>query len=505
MQLNAGPIQVFYDNGYLRTFRVNDEEVLRMVYFALRDRDWNTAQVTILDENVSAEADSFRISYDWLADDLGINMNGTLQINGRSDGRITFEFYGKANNAFWRNRIGFCVLHPIEGLAGQPCFIESLDGQKTKSTFPDLISPHQPFFNINAMNWVMASGQEFRLDFDGDVFETEDQRNWTDASYKTYCTPLERPFPVEIQSGTEIRQRITFEPVQLSKKAPIKIDQQNSAATTKANTVPRVGVGHRADGPALTPAQAQILQECSFSYLRADVFFADTNWKTTLLAAQHDAALLDIPLELALFFSQDATSEAQQLINFVREHNTALYTISLFNAHNWTTDDRLLNQVIALFREQLPSVKLGGGTDANFVDLNRHRFDFSQVDFVTYSINPQVHAFDDQTLLENVAAQADTVQSARELSGGKPVHISPITLRPRFNPDAKVQTLPRQPPADPRHLTDFATEWTRQSLETLTQAGVASITYYETHGPRGLVDKSEPHPVLSAFLTRPLY
>lgn len=26
-------------------------------------------------------------------------------------------------------------------------------------------------------------------EFEGDVFEMEDQRNWTDASYKTYCTP----------------------------------------------------------------------------------------------------------------------------------------------------------------------------------------------------------------------------------------------------------------------------------------------------------------------------
>lgn len=499
MQLNAGPIQIFYNTGSLRTFMANGEEVLRMVYLALRDRDWNTAQIIIRNENISVEADSFQISYNWLANELGINMNGTIRIDGRSDGRITFEFYGKANNTFWRNRIGFCVLHPIEGLAGQPCLIESPDGQKTESTFPDLISPHQPFFNICAMNWVMASGQEFRLDFEGDVFETEDQRNWTDASYKTYCTPLERPFPVEIQPGTEIRQRITFQPIQLSEKTLAKVDQQNLAATIKANGVPRVGVGHRADGLALTPAQAQILREYNFSHLRADVFFADGNWKTTLLAVQHDAALLDIPLELALFFGQDATAEAHALVDFIQQQNIPLYTISLFNADNWTTDNKLLNQVVPIFREQLPNVELGGGTDANFVDLNRRRFDFGQVDFVTYSINPQVHAFDDQTLLENVAAQADTVRSARELSGGKPVHVSPITLRPRFNPDAKVQTLPRKPPADPRHVTDFATEWTQRSLETLTQAGAASVTYYETHGPRGLVDTSEPHPVLSAF------
>ncbi|GAB3546773.1 hypothetical protein [Spirosoma fluminis] len=505
MQLNAGPIQVSYDNGTVRTFIANGEEVLRMVYFALRDQDWNTIPVVISNESITDDGDTFQIRYDWWTGNSGPDMKGHVQVDGHLNGSITFHFYGIAHNTFWRNRIGFCVLHPIEGVAGQPCLLESQDGQKTESTFPDLISPHQPFFNISAMNWIMASGQEFRVAFKGDVFETEDQRNWTDASYKTYSTPLERPIPVEIQPGTEIRQQIIFQPIQLSLNAlalvAAQINQHSSVASTKPSIMPRVGVGQRADGPPLTPAEAEILRKANFSHLRADVFFPDANWKTTLLSAQHDSALLNVPLELALFFGQDARNEAQQLIDIVQERNLSLYSISLFDATTWTTDDALLSQLIPPFREQLPDVKLGGGTDANFVDVNRRRFDFSRIDFVTYSINPQVHAFDDQTLLENVAAQADTVRSARELSGGKPVHISPITLRPRFNPDAKMQTLPRKPPADPRQTTDFGATWTRQSLETLTRAGAASVTYFETHGPRGLMGQ-DPYPVLSVFAER---
>ena len=46
--------------------------------------------------------------------------------------------------------------------------------------------------------------------FAGDVFEMEDQRNWTDASYKTYCTPLALPFPVEIPEGARISQSVTL-------------------------------------------------------------------------------------------------------------------------------------------------------------------------------------------------------------------------------------------------------------------------------------------------------
>ena len=39
---------------------------------------------------------------------------------------------------------------------------------------------------------------------EGETFETEDQRNWSDASFKTYGTPLHLPFPVEVEEGTRV-------------------------------------------------------------------------------------------------------------------------------------------------------------------------------------------------------------------------------------------------------------------------------------------------------------
>jgi D-apionolactonase len=45
---------------------------------------------------------------------------------------------------------------------------------------------------------------------ENDVFEMEDQRNWSDASYKTYVRPLELPWPSKLKAGKEIRQRVTL-------------------------------------------------------------------------------------------------------------------------------------------------------------------------------------------------------------------------------------------------------------------------------------------------------
>ena len=501
MNLHAGPIELTYENGFLRTFSINGDEVLRRIYVAFRDRNWNTARIDITDESVRSEAGSFVVDYNWQVDDFGIQMIGNVRIEGQRDGSITFDFYGKAINTFWRNRIGLCVLHPIEGLAGQPCVIENPDGQATEFLFPDLISPHQPFLNVQAMSWTMASGQRFRVAFDGDVFEVEDQRNWTDASYKTYSTPLERPFPVEIRPGTEVRQRVTFQPVVAeSSPLPRSVSSQTGEQPVEISSI-RIGLGHRPDGPPLLQSEADLLKVLDLSHLRADVYLSDADWQDGLLAALYDANQLNIPLELALFFSEDASAEGQPFIRFAKNHNVPVYSLLLFRVDTLTTTDALLNQVVPMFRAQMPGVLLGGGTDGNFADLNRNRFDFGQVNFVTYSINPQVHAFDDQTLMENVAGQADTVRSARVLSGGKPVHISPVTLLPRPNPivESASKIVRPTPPVDPRLLTEFGAKWTRQSLQTLIRAGVASVTYYETHGPCGLVSGGKAHPVMAAL------
>ena len=38
----------------------------------------------------------------------------------------------------------------------------------------------------------------------------EDQRNWTDASYKTYSTPLDLPYSGYSGKGTIIKQSVTI-------------------------------------------------------------------------------------------------------------------------------------------------------------------------------------------------------------------------------------------------------------------------------------------------------
>ncbi|MBT2553042.1 hypothetical protein [Arthrobacter sp. ISL-5] len=104
------------------------------------------------------------------------------------------------------NRIGLVVLHRTDD-AGRNVTITAPDQSRTERAFPTDISPHQPFLDIAAMSWE-RDGTALGLEFSGDIFETEDQRNWTDASFKTYSTPLSRPFPVTVRAGDRVHQGI---------------------------------------------------------------------------------------------------------------------------------------------------------------------------------------------------------------------------------------------------------------------------------------------------------
>jgi hypothetical protein len=157
---------------------------------------------------------------------------------------------------------------------------------------------------------------------------------------------------------------------------------------------------------------------------------------------------------------------------------------------------------------RLPGVPIGGGTNLNFAELNRSRPNPAELDAVAYSINPQVHANDERSLVENLEAQCDTVVTARAFCGELPLIVSPVTLKPRFNPDAvgpepapQAGELPSA--VDPRQMSLFAAAWTLGSMKQLAEGGAASVTYYETTGWRGIKETERGCPDPDLFLSAP--
>jgi hypothetical protein len=143
--LRAGPLTMRYENGDLRYIRLGDQEVVRRIYIALRDRNWGTVLNRITDVQMEVLSDSFRIRYVVENHLHDIDFTWNAVITGDDQGRLTFRFDGLARSTFLRNRLGFCVLHPLN-CAGAACRVERTDGQMVETAFPTLVAPqyHSP-------------------------------------------------------------------------------------------------------------------------------------------------------------------------------------------------------------------------------------------------------------------------------------------------------------------------------------------------------------------------
>ncbi|MEZ5400969.1 MAG: hypothetical protein R2729_14965 [Bryobacteraceae bacterium] len=483
--LRAGNVECLFepDTAFLRYIRVGDVELLRGLYAAVRDQTWGTVTPKVSNVALDTRADSFRLTFDveCVQDDIDFPWKGT--ITGSPDGTVRFEFAGRARATFLKNRLGFAVLHPIKECAGKKCVIEKTSGFKEEGRFPSEISPHQPFLDLRSISHQAGENVNVEVRFEGENFEMEDHRNWTDNNYKTYCTPLERPFPVEVQRGQEIRQAVT---VRLKAPQPAFVPAPRAVVEIKVaphvmTTLPSIGLGVARDAAPLNAHQAKRLAAAGVRHLRVDLAPSEPDWRQRFDRAAADARAVGVPLEVALHLTDAAASELEKAASLAAK--VARWIV--FHRSEPSTSSKWTQ----LARKHLHGAPVGGGANQFFTELNRGRPDPAAIDFAAYSINPQVHAFDNVSLVENLEGQAATVRTAHSFLGGKPVAVTPVTLRPRTAAE----------PADLRQGSLFAAAWTLGSLKYLAEGGVDSVTYYQTHGPEGVLDGERVFPLFHAI------
>jgi hypothetical protein len=508
-ELRAGPLTAVYEAGDLRYVRVGGVEVCRRWYAAVRDADWGTLPGVITDERIDEHEAGFRVSY------TSTHRRGDIHFVWRAEilataGGITFIFDGEAKSTFRRNRIGFCILHPVRECAGAGAKLFHPDDTTTDTEFPRLIAPHNPFKELAGLTHDLPGGGSAEWWFDGDVFETEDQRNWTDASFKTFCTPLRLPFPVEVPAGTRVRQVVT-----LAVRGTVPAHPRSEARDTFAvgsqpsHLLPQIGLRVADHGQPLTKREHDIFRELRPAHLRVDLeLWADKEYPTRLRRAAEEAAALGIGLEAALTVSDNAAEDLEEFVATLHQTRPLVRRWLVFDWNEWSTPAGL----VALARRELAGYDSGipvyTGTLANFTELNRGRPPVEQLDGVCFSIHPQVHAFDNRSLVETCAALADVVESARAFCGTLPIHVTPVTLKARLNPYATGPTPPTPPgelppQVDVRQMSLFGAGWTLTALKYLAESGVAGVTFYETTGWLGVMEREAGCPLPDQFPSRP--
>lgn len=493
VELRTGAVRAFFDNGTLRDVSVGDALALLQIYVAVRDANWGTVPAVLHDVQLAGRPDGFRITFRALHDAPGIAFawHGTIDADA---GTITFRMAGRAERDFMAGRIGFCLLHPLS-LAGTPVSVRTSDGVR-RLQFPLEISGTQPLPEMSGMSYDVGRHGHLDVAFEGDLFETEDQRNWTDASYKTYCTPLRLPYPRTINAGERIEQIVTLTASGSTSSRRLQSQLRTTLLVDVATPLPQLpalGLGVHSQGGPLDDSEIALVKRLRPEHLRASLDLADATWSEELASAVAEAQTVGVDLDLDVA-SHDNGKDLVALIPQIERHRDVVRRLYVFDFGSWATGGELAQRARDLLDAGHLVIPLGGGSMANYAEFNRADLPVTLLDFTTFSINPQVHAFDDRSILETLAAQSQTVASARRRCG-LPISVGPVTLRPRFNAVASGAQSPGRgyelPPAvDPRQAAPLAAAWTIGSV--LALAAADSVTYYETAGWRGTFSRSDP-------------
>src|SRR5215217_6789628 len=122
--LRAGPLTAVLEGGDLRYVKLGADTVVLRLYAAIRDRNWDTIEPTFLSYELAQDDDRFSVRFvaENVANDVNFEWQGS--ITGTGDGVITAIMDGVARKNFLKNRIGWCVLHPM-ALAGVHATVET--------------------------------------------------------------------------------------------------------------------------------------------------------------------------------------------------------------------------------------------------------------------------------------------------------------------------------------------------------------------------------------------
>ena len=476
-QLRAGAIVVQLQEAGLGAVTCAGVEVLRGLTLPVRNADWGTCLTEILSVKTTATTHTRRFAC------RSGTFTGHFDVT-LTDACLVAEVEITFPAPVLINRAGFTLLHPIRGVAGQPMTLRHPDGTTTDTRFPALISPAQPARDIAGMAHVV-NGVVVNIAMEGEVFEMEDQRNWSDASFKTYCRTLSLPYPYSVAAGEVIRQRIT-----------LTLTAGQAGGLDVAPVVPPV-----ARLPQVLLPQVLLAHESGLSSVAGLAAFPGLPVQLRLdrgtpatdlqaLAARPGLALEIVFDDLPDLDRQIARAKAAGLHPVQLAALPRAYLKSHQPDGQWPGGAQPAD-AIARLRAACPMAAVGGGSLTNFTELNRCRPDRGSVDFVTFGNTAIVHAADDLSVWQTLEALPDILASALAISAGKPLHLGLVSIGMRCNPYGD-RTAPnpdrlRLPMTmdDPRQMTGFAAAYAVAVLATAARAGVESLALAMPDGPLG--------------------
>ncbi|XDA97312.1 hypothetical protein AB1M95_14480 [Sulfitobacter sp. LCG007] len=506
-RLSVGPLSFTLEGAAVRHIRVGDQEILRGIAFLVRDRDWGTA-APVLSETARETGDYIDISWKAEFGDAEAGLDVALRLKADTTG-LRVEVKGTARGDFETNRTGLTVLHPA-AVTGCPAQVHHSTARVELAVFPDLIKPWQVFRDIAGIAY-QREGLSVTCDFEGDIFEMEDQRQWGDASFKTYSRPLALPWPYVIADGEEFSQTVTLRWKPRSAAAPVPRKTRTMVARFPETAI------------VLTAQDALRLadrpSDFAFSGAQRILCHIDTAAGAPGRQIPAFARLQEVlpdpayDLELICAFTRPPPVELDEIARLVSQSGLEPASVlvcpsvdrqSTPPGASWP-DCPPLREVHAASAAAFPDLPRGGGMVSLFTELNRKRPPSGHIDFVSHGLCPIVHAADDFSVMESLEAVPHITRSARAIVGPREYRIGPATIAMRQNPYGS-RTIPNpdnrrlcMTDDDPRHRAAFGAAYAIGLATALATGRVSVWTPAALYGPRGLVGPAGPWPIACAL------
>ncbi len=512
--LEAGPLQCLLLDGVLRRVSWHGVEVLRALDCPVRDENWGTFPQQQIHESfpgskaaASAQIRQDEIHYRRKFTVAGGALAGTLIVVLRSSGLLKADISFTARENFLTNRAGFSVLHPIKHVVGSNLTVVHNDGSEETMSFPGAIKASQPAVDIVSLKHTVA-GIDVNIQFAGELFEMEDQRNWSDASFKTYCRPLALPRPYMIRAGESLHQSIEIQldgrPAppgehEIAKRSPIR-------AVNVAN-VPQILFALEPDWlPEPENSADDVLSLPAGFLLRFD---EDNAWLDEQLRWLADvmkgtAQYCDVEIVVPGYADRHLYLQAlaQRLTGFgiTPRHVLALpdtWLVSHQPSGPWPEGNTPEDCVHAA-RFAFADSRIGIGMLTNFTELNRYPPESDLGAYVTHGTTAIVHAADDLSVLETLEALPQIFASALTLGQARGYRLGLVSIGMRSNPYgvevARNSDDQRVPMAmrDPRQTGLLGAAFAVAAIVSAAQVGCEAMAVGAPAGPFALNNSLEP-------------
>ena len=453
----------------IRNIRYEGVQIIDLLYTAIRPSDWSTLKSDEYAADLKISGNDYEIT---ITESFTSALVATTKVILSAGNTFSVEYELKGLAEYSVNRWGICFCLDTADWMGASV----ISSGNSYSLLRD-ISPQRVvdgvvqglFPESHEMQFIAADQRYLKVVSNGKVLEAEDQRNWTDNTYKIYSGSLKEPRPFTTSPGSSWKQNVNFE---------VGVPKQNNADPTKIlvreiEALPSIGLQFNSD-PLLTPddlEKALVLLEIDHLRVNAESL---TPQKIATTASN------GLILETALLSSNQneiLKAEVVQLSERVPAGSRLL--IQREGREVVEADDLPKNESLNTY---IP------GTDAYLVDLHREKFEFTNS--VSYSIAPTVHSTDTETIFKTLSTQKESIEFAQKYLAPQ-VFVSPITFSTRGNPetghsrDQRINFADRDSAMHIRTIEGAA--WTLGSIYAVASAGAFAGSWHELFGEHGII------------------